>query len=50
VNFKWYTWKSHRKAVVIFKKAESAEMALSALKQAPQFDGSNITFSMDKNK
>lgn len=31
IDFKWYVWQSHRKAIVIFKHAGSAEKAYKNL-------------------
>lgn len=50
VDFKWYVWKSHQKAIVVFKNEDMAQKALQGLEANNQIDGHPVQFSINKNK
>ena len=42
VDFKWYVWKSHRKALIRFAEEDAANNAKIAFTTNPQVDGNNV--------
>ena len=46
--FRWYVWKSHRKAQVKFATPAGAEQTVEAFKVNPKLDGVEVSVQLDK--
>jgi hypothetical protein len=50
IDFKWYVWKSHRKALVQFQEAEAAAKAVAAFETNPDLDGAKVKVKAIDNR
>jgi hypothetical protein len=50
IEFKWYVWKSHRKALVRFVDQEGAKKAAEAFNVNPELDGIKVKVTLDELK
>jgi predicted RNA binding protein with dsRBD fold (UPF0201 family) len=48
IEFKWYVWKSHRKALVKYASKEGAAVAMEAFKANPELDGIKVKVTHDE--
>jgi hypothetical protein len=49
IEFKWYVWKSHRKALVKFAEVGGAIKAVEAFKVNPELDGVKVKVVYEEN-
>ena len=49
IEFKWYVWKSHRKALVRFTTKEGATKAAEAFNTNPELDGIKVKVTLDES-
>ena len=47
IEFKWYVWKSHKKALVRFATEEGALAAIKAFENNPELDGVKVKVSLE---
>lgn len=47
IDFQWFVWKSHSKALIRFATSEGAEKALLAFDTNPLLDGAKVKVTLD---
>lgn len=50
IHFRWFVWKSHRRALVVFDQPEAAQAAKDAFLANPELDGVKVVITSEGNK